>query len=189
MLIPIVMDLCSTMSNISTTGTLEGKKNQVFYKFPFNKANLNLGFMLHVGTMQSETWAEIHANCLTPAPRHCLFFIVKYAQAQHQWAQRKAAPAVRPADIRGLVIRIGTYTHTQSLTHTRYKRPSVCMHTRTRRCVCTIHICTNKRTQTQAHKRWKWAYKKQDIGSSCEKWSRGDINNSAALTSQEAAAS
>lgn len=117
----------------------------MFYKFPFNKANLNLGFMLHVGTMQSETWAEIHANCFTPAPRHCLFFIVKYAQAQHQWAQRKAAPAVRPADIRGLVIRIGTYTHT----HTHAIKGPVCVCTRG----CADVFAQSIFAQTSAHKR------------------------------------
>lgn len=91
---------------------------------------------------------------------------------QPQWSDRQK-------DSRRLVIRVGTDTNKN--THTLVK---MC------RCICTVYIYTNIRTQMRAHKRWKHTIiKEQDIGSSCEKWSRDDINNRMAFTTQDAAAS
>ncbi len=103
---------------------------------------------------------------------------------------KETAPVVRQADIRGLVIGIGTYTRTRTRALVkRNTQTGMHIHTLVCRCICTVYICTNIGTQMRAHKRWKHPHKEQDIGSSCEKWSRDDINNRTALTTQEAAAS
>lgn len=88
--------------------------------------------------------------------------------ALHRCIQSKAAPVVRPADIRGLVIRIGTYTNRD--THS-VKRPA---HTYTHTHECADVFAQSIFAQTSAHKYGRIKdenepHKKQDIGSSCEK--------------------